>query len=35
MDDRWYVNFGITNFDNLGTSLLSVFQIVTSDTWFQ
>ena len=35
MDQRSYVNFGITNFDNIGTSLLSVFQIITSDTWYQ
>jgi hypothetical protein len=35
MNDRWYVNYGITNFDNLGRALLSVLQIVTSDTWFQ
>ena len=30
-----YINYGITNFDNLGTSLLSVFQIINSDTWYQ
>lgn len=34
MDDRGYVNYGITNFDNLGRALLTVFQIVTSDTWY-
>jgi Ion transport protein len=32
---RTYINYGITNFDNLGTSLLSVFQIINSDTWYQ
>jgi len=32
---RDYINFGITNFDNLFTSLLSVFQIINSDTWYQ
>jgi Ion transport protein len=35
MHSRDYANFGITNFDNIGTSLLTVFQIVTSDTWYQ
>ena len=25
MDNRPEINFGITNFDNIGTSLLSVF----------
>ena len=34
MDDRPYVNYGITNFDNLGRAMLTVFQIVTSDTWY-
>lgn len=29
------MNFGITSFDNIITSLLSVFQIITSDTWHQ
>ena len=32
---RDYINFGITNFDNVFTSLLSVFQIINSDTWYQ
>ena len=35
VDLRGYINFGITNFDHLGTSLLSVFQIINSDTWYQ
>jgi len=34
MDLRPYVNYGITNLDNIGRSLLTVFQIVTSDTWY-
>jgi hypothetical protein len=32
--DRLYLNFGVTNFDNLGTSLLTVFQMITSETWY-
>lgn len=28
------LNFGITNFDNLGTSFLTVFQMITSETWY-
>lgn len=35
IDKRAYINYGITNFDNLGNSLLSVFQIINSDTWYQ
>jgi voltage-dependent calcium channel L type alpha-1D len=35
IDLRGLVNFGITTFDHLGVALLTVFQIVTSDTWFQ
>ena len=31
---RSYINWGITNFDNVFTSLLSVFQIINSDTWY-
>lgn len=34
LDSRGYINFDITNFDNIGTSLLTVFQIITSDTWY-
>lgn len=30
---RHYINYGITNFDNIGFALLSVFQIITGDTW--
>ena len=29
-----YLNYGITNFDNLGGSLLTVFQMITSETWY-
>jgi voltage-dependent calcium channel L type alpha-1D len=32
--DRLYLNFGVTNYDNLGTSLLTVFQMITSETWY-
>lgn len=35
MQPRRFINYGITNFDNIGASLLSVFQIVASDTWYQ
>ena len=35
MNTRDYLNYGITNFDNLGTSLLTVFQMITSETWYQ
>jgi hypothetical protein len=35
MFERAIVNYGITNYDNIGRSLLAVFQIVTSDTWYQ
>ena len=34
MDDRAYANYGITNFDNMGRAILTVFQFVTSDTWY-
>lgn len=34
IDIREYINFGITNFDHLGTSLLSVFEIINFDTWY-
>ena len=29
-----YINFGVTSFDNLLTSLLTVFQMITSETWY-
>ena len=32
--DRAYLDYGIINFDNLGNSLLSVFMIINSDTWY-
>ena len=28
------MNFGITNFDHLGGSLLTIFQMITSETWY-
>lgn len=28
-----YLNYGITNFDHIGSSLLTVFQMITSETW--
>jgi hypothetical protein len=34
MSERDYIYYGITNFDNIWRSLLTVFQIVTSDTWY-
>jgi voltage-gated sodium channel type XI alpha len=34
MSERPFVNYGISNFDNIGRSFLSVFKIVTSDTWY-
>jgi len=27
------INYGITNFDDLASSLLSVFQIISTDGW--
>lgn len=32
-DKNSYLNYGITNFDNLGNSLLTVFQMITSETF--
>jgi hypothetical protein len=32
--DRSYLNFGVTNFEHLGSSLLTVFQMITSETWY-
>jgi hypothetical protein len=34
MYERAIVNYGITNYDNIGRALLAVFQIVMSDTWY-
>jgi hypothetical protein len=34
LEDRSEFNYGITTFDNLGKAFLSVFQIITSDTWY-
>jgi hypothetical protein len=31
---RPYIGYGITNFNNLGSALLSVNQIINSDTWY-
>ena len=31
--DNVVLNYGITSFDNVGSSLLTVFQIVTTDGW--
>lgn len=33
IDTRDYINYGLTNFDHIFSSLLSVFQIINSDTW--
>lgn len=34
--DRWTgPNYGITNFDNFGLSMLTVFQCVTMEGWTQ
>ncbi|TNV88195.1 hypothetical protein FGO68_gene12429 [Halteria grandinella] len=30
---QYYAQYGIINFDNVGTSLLTVFQMITSETW--
>lgn len=35
MSERDYVNYGILGFEHIGTSLLTVYEIVTSDTWRQ
>lgn len=32
---RSYLNYGITSFENLGSSLLTVFLMITSETWNQ
>jgi hypothetical protein len=34
IENRLYINFGVTNYDNLGASLLTVFQMITSETWY-
>ena len=34
IETRKYIDYGILNFDNLGNSLLTVFQIINSDTWY-
>lgn len=34
-DTKEYLNYGITTFSHLGTSLLTIFQIITSETWMQ
>lgn len=33
IERRQYLNYGITNFDHIGGSLLTVFQMLTSETW--
>ncbi len=33
MSSKLYINYGVTTFDSLGTSLLTVFQMITSETW--
>lgn len=33
-DKQAYINYGITNFDHLGGSLLTVFQMIMSETWY-
>ena len=33
IERREYLNYGITNFDHIGASLLTVFQMITSETW--
>lgn len=30
-----FINFGITNFNNLGSSFLTVNQIINSDSWYK
>ena len=34
-EEREYLNYDVTSFSNLGTSLLTVFQMITSETWSQ
>ncbi len=34
IDERGYINYGITNFDHLGGAFLTVFQMITSETWY-
>lgn len=34
-DERLYLGYAVTTFDNLGTSLLTVFAMITSETWYQ
>jgi Ion transport protein len=34
IEERSYIDYGITNFDHLGNSLLTVFLIINSDTWY-
>ena len=32
--ERGYINYGITNFDHLGGDFLTVFQMITIETWY-
>ena len=34
INEKGYINYGITNFDQLGGALLTVFQMITSETWY-
>ena len=34
IDEKAYLNYGVTNFEHLGGSLLTVFQMITSETWY-
>ena len=34
INERAYINYGITNFDHLGGAFLTVFQMITSETWY-
>jgi large-conductance mechanosensitive channel len=33
LGQKSYIQYGIVNFDHVGTSLLTVFQMITSETW--
>lgn len=32
--NKVYLNYGVTNYDNLASSMLTVFQMITSESWY-
>jgi Ion transport protein len=34
VNQKSYLNYGITNYDHLGGAMLTVFQMITSETWY-